>query len=66
MKNTSQPQPGEKVYHRVRKLWMEVVEYYPDDEIYYALVKDPEFGDNVAISRESVMFDILNESLPKP
>lgn len=62
---TMKPQvQGEKVYHRVRRIWMEVVEYYPDDDTYYALVKDPEYGDEVAISRESVMFDVLNESFP--
>lgn len=52
---------GERVWHRGEKKWFRVLYYTPDDDLYYCSVLDEE-GCSFAVSRESVAFDILNES----
>lgn len=61
--NPERPTDGRKVWHRKFERWYTIVEYYPEDKEYYALVQDDKNGDQFAITRESVYFDLMRESI---
>lgn len=52
---------AERVWSKSERRWFPIIERL-DDDVYYARVWDEDIQDSFAITREAVMFDILNES----